>query len=105
MLGKAELERLRMQKDLLVLQSDANRLLLAAEWQRLRSPENWMHEAGNLARRHPLWTAALAAAAGVLVVKAVRKPGSFLGGMGRLGKLASLAFTVWKLFRRAKSEE
>ena len=58
MLQKAELERLRTQKDLLVLQSDVNRLLLAADWQRLRSPENWLHEAGSLARRHPLWTAA-----------------------------------------------
>jgi hypothetical protein len=105
MFQKAELERLRLQKDLLVLQSDANRLLLAADWQRLRSPENWLHEAGNLARRHPLWTAALAAAAGVLAVKAVRKPGSAFGGIGRLGKLAATAFSVWKLFRRAKSEE
>ena len=105
MLGKAELERLRLQKDLLVLQSDANRLLLAADWQRLRSPENWMHEAGKLARRHPIWTAALAAAAGVLAVKAVRKPGSVLGGMGRLGKLASTALSVWKLFRRENPEE
>jgi hypothetical protein len=105
MFQKTELARLQEQKDLLVLQSRANRLLLAADWQRLRSPENWLHEAGNLARRHPLWTAALAAAAGVLAVKAVRKPGSVLGGMGRLGKLASTAFSVWKLFRREKSEE
>lgn len=105
MFQKAELERLRLQKDLLVLQSDVNRLLLAADWQRLRSPENWLHEAGNLARRHPLWTAALAAATGVLAVNAVRKPGSVLGGIGRLGKLASTAFSVWKLFGREKSEE
>lgn len=105
MFQKAELERLRLQKDLLVLQSDANRLLLAADWQRLRSPENWLHEASNVARRHPLWTTALAAAAGVLAVKAVRKPSSILGGMGSLGKLASTAFSVWKLFRREKSEE
>jgi hypothetical protein len=105
MLGKAELERLRLQKDLLVMQSDVNRLLLAADWQRLRSPENWLHEAGSLARRHPLWTSALAAAAGVLAVKAVRKPGSLLSGMSGLGKLASTTVSVWKLFRREKSEE
>ena len=103
MLQKAELERLRTQKDLLVLQSDVNRMLLAADWQRVRSPEHWMQEAGHLARRHPIWTAALAAAAGVLVVKTVRKPGSVLGGMGRLGKLASMAFSVWKLIRQKKS--
>jgi hypothetical protein len=104
MFGKNELERLRIQKELLVMQSDVNRRLLAADWQRLRSPENWMIEAGRLARRHPLWTAALAAAAGMLAVRVVRKPGSILGGLGRVGKLASSAFTLWKLLRRGKTE-
>jgi len=103
--GKNELTHLQAQKDLLVLQSDANRLLLAADWQQLRSPENWMHAAGNLARRHPLWTAALTAVAGVLTVQAVRKPGSSLVGIASLGKLASTALSVWKLFRRGKSTE
>lgn len=105
MFQKAELERLQQQKELLLLQSDAHRLLLAADWQRLRSPANWLNEAGNVARRHPVWTAALAAAAGALVVKTVRKPGSVLGGLGRLGKLVSTGFSVWNLIRRKKSEE
>jgi hypothetical protein len=105
MFRKAELEHLQLQKKLLVMQSDANRLLLAADCQHLRSPESWMNETGNLARRHPLWTAALAAGAGLLAVKAVRKPGSVIGGMGSLGKLASTAFAVWKLIRRGQSAE
>ncbi len=105
MFHKTELERLRMQKDLLVLQGDLNRLVLATEWQRLRSPENWIHEAGNLARRHPLWTAGLAAAAGMLAVRLVRKPRSVLSGIGQLGELAAAAFSAWKVFRRAKSED
>ena len=102
MLQTTELERLHSQKALLVSQSDANRLILAAEWQRLRAPENWLHEAGNLARRHPLWTALLATAAGALTVQAVRKPGGVLGSLGRLGKAASLVFAVWKLISREK---
>jgi len=105
MFEKTELARLQAQKELLVLQSDVNRLLLAANWKQLRSPENWVHEAGHLARRHPLWTAALAALAGVLAVQTVRKPGSSLGGIAILGKLASTALSVWKLFRREKSTE
>jgi hypothetical protein len=105
MFQKAELERLRQQKDLLVLQSDVHRRLLAAELQRLRSPETWMSEAGHLVRRHPVLTAALASAAGVLAVKAVRNPSSIVGGMGRLGELAAAAFSLWKLIRREKSEE
>ena len=104
MLHKAELERLRLQKELLVLQSDANRLLLAAEWRRLSSPETWMNEAGNLARRHPVWTAALTAAAGALAVKTVRKPGLFAGGIGRLGGVGAMALSVWRMFKARKSE-
>jgi hypothetical protein len=105
MFEKTELARLRAQKELLVLQSDVNRLLLAADWQQLRAPENWLHEAGHLARRHPLWTAVLTAVAGVLAVQTVRKPGSSLGGIARLVKLASTALSVWKLFRQQKSTE
>ena len=105
MFQKNELAHLQVQKDLLVLQSSANRLLLAAEWQRLRSPEHWLDEAGRLVRRHPLLTAALATATGVLAVQAVRKPGGVVGGIGRIGKLASMAFAVWKFLRRGKSQD
>lgn len=99
MLQKAELERLQKQKELLVLQSDASRLLLAADWQRLRSPETWMNEAGNLVRRHPVWTTALAAGAGALAIKVMRKPGTIAGLIGRLGHLAPLVLAGWKLFK------
>jgi len=105
MFQKAELARLQKQKALLVLQSDLNRRLLAADWQRLHSPENWLNEAGRLARRHPIWTAALAAAAGLAAVKSVRKSGTVLGGLGRIGELASVAISVWQMFRGKKSEE
>ena len=105
MFQQAELARLQARKDLLVLQSRANRLLLAAEWQQLRSPERWREEAGRLVRQHPILTASLATATGVLVMHAVRKPGAVVGGIGRLGKFASLAFTVWKFMRRATSED
>ncbi len=101
MFQQSELARLQMQKDLLVLQSTANRLLLALEWQRVRSPDRWMDEAGGVMRRHPILTTAVAAAAGVLIVQTVRRPGVVVGGIGRLGKLASVAFSIWKLVRRA----
>ena len=104
MFQKNELKNLRAKKDLLVLQSETNRLLMAVEWQHLRSPENWMKEAGGLAGRYPVWTAVLAAAAGAMAFKAVRLPGGIAGGIDRLGKFASLALTVWKLFRRKSSE-
>jgi hypothetical protein len=104
MFQAAELERLRLQKDLLVLQSDVNRLLLKAECERLRAPQTWLNEAASLARRHPLWAAALATAAGMLAVQGLLKSGSVGVGFGRLGKVASMAFSVWKLFRPEKPE-
>lgn len=104
MLRKNEIARLRLQKDLLVLQSNANRLLLKADWQRLRSPEIWANETGNLARRHPIWTTLLTAAAGTLAAQAMRKSGGIASGLGRLGTFASVAMAGWKLFRRKKSE-
>jgi len=68
MLQKTGLKHLKAQKELLVLQSDLNRLQLVADWQRLRSPGNWISVAGGLMRRHPVLTAGLAAAAGVLAI-------------------------------------
>lgn len=100
MFAKAELTRLQQQKDLLVLQCDARRLLLAAEWRKLKSPERWLTEAGDLALRHPMWMALLTAASGALAVRTLRKPGLILGGIGQLGKLASLAFSAWRLLGR-----
>lgn len=98
MVGKTELERLHLQKELLALQCDADRHMLAAEWQQLHSRDYWLAEAGKMARRHPLWTAALAAGAGVLVTQAVRKPGATTGWLRRLVRMASTASSLWKLF-------
>jgi len=105
MFQKAELERLRAQKALLVLQSDTHRLLLAADWQRLRTPGYWLNAAGGLVRRHPIWMAALSAAAGVLLVKGRRKSGSVMDGIGSLGKWISLASSIWKRLHPEKSGE
>jgi hypothetical protein len=102
MFGKAELEQLRVQKQLLVLQSDVNRLLLTREWQRLRSPETWMDEAGSLIHRHPIWIATLAAAVGRRAARFLHLPGEATSGIRRLGKLALSAVVIWKLIRRQK---
>ena len=99
-----ELEQLRLQKEQLVLQSDANRQRLISDWQRLQSPGSWMDETLGLARRHPLWFAGLATAAGALAVKILRQPRTLLTGIGRLGELASMAISVWRLLRRKRRQ-
>jgi hypothetical protein len=98
MFGQAELDRLRQHKQLLMLQSEANRLTLTADLQRLRSLEFWQNETSQAARRHPLLTAALAVGAGIVAVKAVRKPGELLGWLGGLSGAGSALLSAWKLF-------
>jgi len=74
MVRKTELEHLRIRRELLALQCDANRLMLAVEWRQLQSRDYWLAEAGKMARRHPLKAAALAAATGLLITKTVQNP-------------------------------
>lgn len=81
-------------------QSEANRQALAADWQRVCSPGNWLDEAGGFLRRHPASTTAAAVAAGMLMVKILRKRSGVTEIIGQVGKVASLALALWKLFRR-----
>jgi hypothetical protein len=100
MLGKAELERLRPQKERLVLQSDTSRRVIVAELQRLRSPGFWRTEAGQVVRQHPLLTAMLGIGGGIVAIKALRQPGAALGWLGRLGGVGSALFSVWNWLGR-----
>lgn len=99
MFAKAELERLRLQKELLVLQNEVNRLVLAAELQRLRSPEFWQNGASQAVRQYPLLTAALGLGVGVFAIKALRQPGVAMSWLGRLGGAGSTLWSVWHLMR------
>ncbi len=105
MVRKTELEHLRLQRELLALQCDANRLMLAVEWQQLQSRDYWLAEAGRMARRHPLKAAALAAATGLLITKTVQNPAVAGGWLGRLAKAASTALSVWRLFARKEPQQ
>lgn len=102
MSGQAELETLRLQKELLVLKSDTDRLLLASELQRAGSTEYWLVEVGNAVRRHPLLTATFGGGVGLLAIQTVRRAGAAVGWLGRLGALGSAALSVWKLIAALK---
>ena len=104
MFGEAELETLRLRKELLVLKTVTDRLRLASELQRVRSPEFWLVEAGKAARRHPVLTATLGGGLGLLAMQTLRRPGTAVGWLGRLGTLSSAALSLWKLFVDKKRE-
>jgi len=97
-----ELERLRLKREQLVSRSDANRMSWLSDWQRLRSPESWLHDFFGFAGRHPWSITALATVTGLLTAKILRKPGQVLGGIGQLGKLVPLILAFWRLFRMKK---
>ena len=102
MFGNEELEKLRLRKELLVLECDARRLLLLSQFQHLRSPDFWFDEAGQVARRHPWLTAALGVAAGVVGMQALRRPGAVLRWLGRLGGTLSTAAAIREFFDRVR---
>ena len=102
MFQRKELAQLRLQKERLVLQSDANRQQLVSDWRRLQSPDFWLGEILRLTRRQPLWIVTLATVAGTLMSKTLRKPRTAISGIGRLGRYVSTAFSVWRLFRRKR---
>jgi hypothetical protein len=97
-----ELERLRLKREQLVAQSEANRMRWLSDWQRLRSPESWLNDFFSLAVRHPLSTTALATVSGLLTAKILRRPGQVLGGISQVGKLVPLMLALWRLFRMKK---
>jgi hypothetical protein len=104
MFQSKELELLRLKKKQLALQSEVNRLRLMSDWQHLRLPDGLLGGGLGLAKRHPVVTAALAAASGFLATKILRRSGPLLNGFGRVGEIASVAFTAWKLFQRTRRE-
>ena len=100
MFVKRELETLRLQKDILVLQSEAQRLALTTELQRLRSADFWRGQARQAASQHPMLTAGLGLGAGIFAIKALRQPGAVMSWLGRLGGIGSVFRSVWKMLGR-----
>ena len=104
MFQKEELARLQEQKTRLLVQSEVNRRKLTEDWHRLSSVDFWVDEAHGMVRRHPAMTAGLAAAGGLLAARLLRKPSGITGAFGSLTKLASIAHSVWQMFRKQKEQ-
>lgn len=96
MFGGKELAKLRLQKELLVARSEADRLILMLEWERLRSGPFWQREITRGLVNHPTLTAALGAGAGFLVLKMLGRPGGWLRWIGRITGAGSTLLSLWK---------
>ena len=97
-----ELKRLRVRKEQLAPRCELNRQQFLSDWRRLRSAELWLGEATSFGRRHPWWIVTLATLAGTAATKSLRCPRTIINKIGRLGKFASAAYSVWKIFRRRR---
>ena len=105
MFWNEELEVLRLRKAVLTCQCDVHRELLLTEWQRLHSPQFWVEAAGQAASRHPLGALGVAGAAGVLLTRVLRRPGSVLTWTGRLGGMLSTGLSLLGLFKQNDSKD
>jgi hypothetical protein len=95
-----ELDRLQRQKELLVLQCETSRSLLALECRQLKSPGWWLGELGRAAQQHPMLTVVLGVGAGALATRLVARPRG-LGGLVSLAtKAVPVALNMWKLWNR-----
>jgi len=104
MFQRKELERLRLKREQLVLQSDANRALWISDWRRLQSPDSWLEGVFGLAARHPLPISVLVTVAGLLAAKIFRNPGRVMARIGQWGRLIPLMLAAWRLFRMKRRD-
>ena len=104
MLGREELDRLNVQKQALVLESDLNRLALRAELQSLRSATAWVGTATRTSREFTPLLLLLAPLAGFLVARGFRRTGSWLSRVATAVKWIAPLYQVWKSFSPARKE-
>lgn len=102
MFQNQELARLQQRKALLVTQIESNRQKLVDDLRHLSSTDLWIEGAYGVLRRRPAIAAGLAAMGGMLAVRFLGKSGGITGAIGQVGKLASIAGTLWGLFRKKK---
>jgi hypothetical protein len=97
----------QLRKQLLLVESELNRLALGESLDRVRHHTRWLHDAVNLAGGGGgSWISSVAPVAGMLAA------GSLTGGAGWLGrgfkllKLAAVVYPLWKSFtgRRTRGE-
>jgi hypothetical protein len=105
MVGRTALELLRLRKQALLLESEANRQLLESEWQQLRAATSWMGEAMRIGQKARPWWPLLASVAGFLAVRGFKKSSPFIRGAGSVLSLITTALSIWKQTRAKAGED
>lgn len=99
MFGRQELERLRLLKQALIMESQLNRLSLQADWQDLRHAGARLTSPASVWQKATPWLPVLASVAGFFAIRRLRGPGSLLGRIISFLKWVQPAYALWTGFR------
>ena len=98
MVGRKALEQYRLQKQVLILESDLQRLALRTEWDNLRSATAWMNEAAGIGRKVSPWLFMLAPVAGFFASRVLGHRRGSWRFLLSLTRWIPRAFAWWKSF-------
>ncbi|MGA2175454.1 MAG: hypothetical protein ABSH38_10780 [Verrucomicrobiota bacterium] len=87
---------LQLRKQILLLESDLNRLRLLAECERLREAVGWVSRIREARRQIAPWALVLAPLAGVALALGIRRSGAGGGFLSRALGLAPSLIQLWR---------
>ena len=99
MAGRQKLELLSLRRQALLLESDLNRLVLRAEFEKLRAAMEDLDGALAAARRFGPWLVPATAVGGLLVARLFRKRFSASTALKCLLRWTPAALSLWRQFR------
>jgi hypothetical protein len=104
MLGRKELEQLRVQKQALVLESSLHRHTLLLELRQLRDSVGWIGNAARAPQRFVPFLTILAPLAGFLAFRSLRSPGTLFRRLVTAAKWIGPIYSLWRSYSSVRKE-
>jgi hypothetical protein len=104
MLGRKELEQLRVQKQMLVVESSLHRQALLFELRQLRGSVGWIGNAARAPQRFVPLLTVLAPLAGFLAFRSLRSPGTLFKRLVAAAKWVGPVYSLWRSYSSVRKE-
>jgi hypothetical protein len=104
MVGRKTLAQYRLQKQVLIFESNLHRLALRTEWDNLHSATAWMHNAAGIGRKVGPWLLLLAPVAGIFASRVLTHRRGSWRFLLSLARWIPRAFSWWKSFAGKPAE-
>ena len=104
MLGRQQIEQLRLQKQTLLVESSLNRHALISEMGALRSAFSSVSSAVLAPRRFAPFLLVLAPLAGFFAFRGARRPGSLITRVAKVVKWIGPAYSLWRSFSAGRKQ-